>query len=198
MDVRETQEILRRAQEIESQQGVMLKSQADVEQFISAAEEAGLSRDAVLQALRERLRMPAEAFVPGSLVFAESADGRFHVASLTSLDEHTARIRYLNGGDAVCSVSQLRMFSLAPGLRIECLSPSMNMWLSTSVLRFNPDARSVTVNNWGTEETVTLEHIRLPREGVGRALEAKLWSYALAAGVIGAGVGMLVMRIILR
>ena len=147
MDQREAQEILRRAQEIESQQGVMLRSQADVEQFVSAAEEAGLSRDAVLQALRERLRMPAEAFEPGSLVFAESADGRFHVASLTSLDEHTAKIRFLN---------------------------------------------------WGTEETVTLEHIRLPREGVGKALEAKLWTYALAAGIVGTGVGMFIMRIILR
>lgn len=66
-------EVVRRAQEIQDQTQLMLEPNPDLEQYVKAAEEAGIHRDATMQALRERLSLPVEMFKPGEYVFAKSA-----------------------------------------------------------------------------------------------------------------------------
>lgn len=199
MEQWEIQDVLRRAQEIEHQQGTILDSADELDAFVEAAEESGISRDAVVQALRERLRVSAEAIEVGQLVFAPSADRRHHVATVVSNNGKTAKIRFVSGGEQICSIADLRMFSLTPGLRVEFNSPSMGVWLTAPVSRYNAEARTVTVNAWGTDETVSLEKVRLaPHRERGKLTTAHLWTTGIVATLLGTGLGVLISQLLFR
>ena len=200
MDDQELQTVLRRAQEIDSRQGLLLRTQEDVDSFVSAAEETGISREAVLQALQERMRLPMEEYEPGSFVFAKAADGKFHVATLLRSDSGSARVRFLSGAEHSCGVYDLRVFSLTPGQRVEFFSPSMSMWSSGAVNGSNMDARTITVSHWGTEETISFEKIRIRDEQptVSNLDQGKAWMIGIVSGLVGTGLGALLMTLLSR
>lgn len=189
-------DVLRRAQEIQSAQ---VLQQDELEEYIVAAEEAGISREATLQALRERLGFPTHVPAPGEYVFARSADRHFYMAKLENVSGQTAQVKFLNGGTATVSMSDLREVALSPGQRLNYMSPSMSMWVSSPVVRFNRDSLSVTFNYWGTEETVSVEKVRLLNNTpLSVADQAKLrigmvWT-ALGAGVLGFALGWFLRR----
>ena len=119
-----TADLLRRAQEIDEQTRLMLEPYPEYTELIHAAEEAGIARDATLQALRERMSLPVQAFEPGTKVFAKSADGHFYAATLEKIQGRTAHIRFVNGSEHVADMTDLRLFSLTPGQRVQFHSPS--------------------------------------------------------------------------
>lgn len=194
----EMQEVLARAHEIESQSGALLHSETDVESFVAAAEETGLSRDAVLQALRERLRLPAEAYEPGKQVFAASADGHHYVANLLSISDRTAKVEFLNGGTHTLPVHELRAFSTIPGQKVQYFSPSSGMWFTGTIVKYNEAKKTIKVSAWGSEESVSLAKVRLAREGTasGKISKIAVWAYAALSYVGGAGTVLLILKLL--
>jgi hypothetical protein len=157
-------EVLRRAQEIDDQTRQMLEPFPEYSELIHAAEEAGIARDATLQALRERLSLPVKEFEPGTRVFAKSADGHYYAATLDKVQGRTAHLRFVNGSEHVADMTDLKMFSLTPGQKLMFHSSSYGMWIGGEVVRFNRESGSVTITAWYQEETVPLEKVRLNRE----------------------------------
>lgn len=181
-------DVLRRAQEIQSSSQVL--AQDDLEEYIVAAEEAGISREATLQALRERLGFPVHVPAPGEYVFARSADGHFYMAKLEGVSDQTATVKFLNGGTTSLPVSDLREVSFTPGQRLNYLSPSMNMWVSQPVVHFNRDTLTVTFNYWGTVENVSVDKVRLLNNTpLSIADKAQLKIGMLWTGIGGALIG---------
>lgn len=177
----------------------MLEPYPEYAELIRAAEEAGIARDATLQALRERMSLPAEAFEPGTKVFARSADGHFYAATLEKVEGRTAKLRFVNGSEHMLDVTDLRMFSLTPGQKIWFHSPSYMVWVQGEVVRFNRDSGSVTLTAWYQEETVPLEKIRLAKDRIALPNRDKLqlWGIGIACAVTG-GLAGAVITLLLR
>ncbi|MDI9638592.1 tudor domain-containing protein [Kamptonema cortianum] len=157
----EMSQILRRAQEIASSEQALLDDQQEWRPIIDAAEEAGLNRDSVMAAIRERLAEQAIEHQPGEIVLAKSPDGHSYPAVFQSTKPSGVVVRYLTGGEGTVPITDIRPFSMIPGMKIDVLSNSYKMWLRAEVIRFNPDSRSITVNCWSSEEVLPLERIRI-------------------------------------
>lgn len=183
--------VLRRAHEIES------SGQGGIEDYIAAAEEAGISREATMLALKERLGQPMAPPDSGQMVFAKSADGHFYVATVSGTEGALISVRFVNGSDAKVPVADIRDFSVTPGKKLSI--HSSGMWFDGEVIRFNPESRSVTMNLWGSEETVNLEKVRLRKPN---ALELdknlNLWTNRIGWFVMGSGVGALILWLLTR
>jgi hypothetical protein len=192
-------EVIERATEIEVQTQHLAASDEELGQFLKASEEAGISRDATLQALRERLDFKPEAYKEGQLVFARSQDERFHPARIASVDADGATVRYLNGGEARVPMAGLRPFALGPGQRLEYNSPSWAMWVTGEVVRVNLEGGSVTLTTWGVEETVPLERLRSPKLGSSAGLKdmSAVVGYSIVSFLAG-GVGGAILMWLLR
>lgn len=193
-------DVLRRAQEIDSQTQLMLEPYPEYTELIRAAEEAGIARDATLQALRERMSLPAQAFEAGQKVFARSADGHFYAATLERIEGRVAHLRFVNGSEHQADMTDLRLFGLTPGQKVHYHSSSYGMWIQAEVVRFNRDSGSVTLTAWYQEETVPLEKVRVNREGNPIKLgdQAKFWLVGGIALVAGGGLGAAIMALINR
>src|SRR6185369_27535 len=111
-------ETLRRAREIAAH-GERADHEAAYEGYVRAAEEMGISREAVLQALCERLLIPAEQFAAGHTVFAPSMDGCWYLAEILSTGDLVASVRFLSGGERTVPLADLRPASLVPGRRLQ-------------------------------------------------------------------------------
>lgn len=183
----EIRAVIARAEEIE-RAGAIETSQADVEAVIQAAEAVGISRAAVERALRERHGVPGRPPVKGDLVFAKSADGKFYVAEVVSVDAEDFRVRYLRGGEHAVQISELRPCSLLPGERVVCHWPAWGPW-TCAVVSYDAANRRVTLSDgWSQTRTVPIENVWLnaPR---GAALLG--WSKVkIHAALLGAGATM--------
>ncbi len=193
-------EVLRRAQEIDDQTRQMLEPYPEYSELIHAAEEAGIARDATLQALRERLSLPVKEFEPGTRVFAKSADGHYYAATLDRVHGRTAHLRFVNGSEHVADMTDLKMFSLTPGQKVAFHSSGYGMWIVGEVVRFNRESGSVTVTAWYQEETVPLEKVRLSKERPPLEFggSAKLWAVGVACLVAGSAIGAVIMAMLQR
>lgn len=135
-----------------------LLEQPDLAALVEAAHEAGLSKDSVALALRERLAERQNWYKPGDLVFSLSADGRWYPSVFLSIEGSRIHVRYLTGGESICEPHQIRPFVMTPGQVIDAYYAKM--WCKSYVVRFNSDSRNVTVNIWGGEAVISLEHVR--------------------------------------
>lgn len=118
----ELHDVLARADEIQRATVQGTERRAELEAVIAAAEGVGLSRDAVEQALRERLNLAVPP-APETLTFATSADGKAYVAEVISISEDSARVRFLRGSEYLVTLDQLRPCALIPGERVVCHWP---------------------------------------------------------------------------
>ncbi|HZH98719.1 MAG TPA: hypothetical protein VEX38_07085 [Fimbriimonadaceae bacterium] len=192
--------MLKRADEIEQQTNLLLEPRPEIEDYIRAAQEAGLDRDATLQALRERLSVPLETVKPGAMVFAKGGDEHFYVATVQAVNGRNVEVRFVSGADHIADISDIRQFSLTPGRPIQALTNTYRFWSGMKVTRFNRDSGSVTVDYYGTTEDLPLERIRLPKEkkGVSMITAAEAWMYAALTGIAGTVVGSLVTYLLTR
>ena len=193
-------EVVRRAQEIQDQTQLMLEPNPDLEQYVKAAEEAGIHRDATMQALRERLSLPVEMFKPGEYVFAKSADGFYYIALLMAIEGRKAKVEFLTGSEHYCDASDLRLFSLTPGQKVSYFSKGSGMWWEGQLTKFSREKKSVTVTCWGDSETVALEKVRLPRDVqvLPMSDRARLWAVGIASALSGGVVGAILLRLLTR
>jgi hypothetical protein len=200
-DLQEDTEIaalIHRATQIQEGSGDLSFSKLNTDEFVRAAEEAGISREATLQALRERLQVIKETYGPGQFAFAKSGDQQHYVVKILSGEGDTAKVRFMSGGEATVHVADLRPFNLGPGTKLEYMSPSWNMWLSSNVLRFNAETQVATFNYWGNEETVPLDQIRIARESVSNDDRLSAWLFGAACTVGGGILGALITYLVMR
>lgn len=191
-------EVLRRAHEISGQTDLMLEPHPEVEEYVRAAEEAGIPREATLQALRERLSFPLEAFKVGDFVFAKSADNRYYVAKLLSLEGRQARVHFLTGSDHSCDAGDLRLFSLTPGQRLSYFSKKHSINVHGRLEKFDREAETVKVHSMGISEKLPLGQIRLPAEPSESNLKVPLWVVGVASALGGGVAGAILMRLLMR
>lgn len=193
-------EVIRRAQEIQDQTHLMLEPNPELEQYVKAAEEAGIHRDATMQALRERLALPIDLFKPGEYVFAKSADGFYYVAVLMEIEGRQAKVEFLSGTEHYCDAADIRLFSLTPGQKVGYYSKSMGMWWEGQLVDFNRAKKTATVNSWGDMETLPLEKLRLPKQvpEIPMSIRSKMWAIGVASALSGGVVGAILLRLLTR
>jgi hypothetical protein len=194
----ELREVLARAEEIERASRRGDAWNAELAAVIGAAEEVGLSRQAVERALAERLNLPAAPPAAGSLAWARSADGKFYVAEVVAASADDAQVRFLRGGEQRLPVADLRPCAFLPGERVTCQWPSWGPWTCT-VVSYDAGQRRVKLSDgWGSTRAFAVSDVWLaparadiPR----RSLTVMLLGAGAAVGaVIGAIVTALVMK----
>jgi hypothetical protein len=166
MDESAIREVLARAQAIQAK-GVRLSADKPIEEqpavmeLVDAAEEAGIERTAVLQALHEREPVLPERVSVGSLVFAPSSDGEFYVAHVLAIKEGQAEVKFGNGSRARVYGEALRPFSLLPGESVMCDTHSG--WRKSTVEKYDPKDEFVRAKGmWGNGD-FRLDQIKMYR-----------------------------------
>ncbi|MBX3114530.1 MAG: hypothetical protein KF836_08185 [Fimbriimonadaceae bacterium] len=155
----QVREILARAEQIHL--GATNEQESDTKALIKAAEEAGLPREAVEQALRERLDTQTPNLTPGEFVFAPSTDGKLYVAEVKSSGSNTTTVQFLIGSELSVPSSQIQPAVFLPGSKVKANWPHWGWWTCT-VLSFDKPNRLVRLSDgWGTEKTFPLTEIRL-------------------------------------
>jgi len=180
--------VVQRAHEIHSLQGRLEESRSGLDDYVKVAEELGVPKEAMLQALNERFAFLNREVESGQLVFARSSDGRCYAAKVVSSTEDSVSVRFLNGGEARVGRHELLEASFMPGSLYEYHSPSYMTYLRSQVVRFDVDSLTVTFNYWGTEETVPLSKVRTSRPRSGPGLPPWVYTVAIALGSGVAGV----------
>ena len=108
----EVSQTLQRAEEIAAAGTSVPGLEQTYANYIKAAEEIGIPREAVILALRERLDIQMDSVEIGARVFAPSADGFCYAATVTGVDGQSATVQFVTGGTATTSISSLKTFSL--------------------------------------------------------------------------------------
>jgi hypothetical protein len=198
----ELRDVLARAEEIQSSSRRGPEMSIELESVISAAEEVGLTRSAVERALRERLDLPAVPPAAGSLVFAQSADGKLYAAEVLSVAPEQVRVRFLRGSEHEVPPDQVRPATLIPGERVTCNWPMWGAWTGT-VVGYDSAKRRVKLNDgWGYTRTFPLAEVWLthPRkaEGPGGSRNRVYLTLMGTGAAIGALLGSLVTFLLLR
>lgn len=196
-------EVLARAGEIQLHSDPGESEATQMEAIVAAAEEAGLSREAVLQAMRERLHVGTEGPAVGSRVFATSADGKFYVADVLELGERSVRVRFLKGGELDVPLGSTQPASFLPGQRIVCPWPDWGWWTCT-VVSYDADHGTVRAHDgWGTTESFPISEVRMDPPRSRREHRPiprlKFFLFSLAAGAaLGGTLGGLITWLVLR
>lgn len=195
-------EVIIRAGEIERRMQAGMDESSDLENVLAAAQEAGLSRDAVLQAIHEHLDLVGAPPKLGDLVFAKSTDGKFYASEIVDLSRTSPRVRFLNGSEASINADDIRPLVMSPGTKVICKWPSWGDWTCT-VIRYDASAASVRVSDgWGSEKTFPLAEVQLetkqfepkkPGQAKQVALQAAL-ALAAGAGIAGSVLTWLLLR----
>ena len=153
--------MLARAGEIQLHSEPGESQAAEIEAIVAAAEEAGLSREAVLQAMRERLHTVVQAPAVGTRVFATSADGKLYVADVTTATEQSVRVRFLKGGELDVPLGAIQPCSFLPGQRVVCPWLDWGWWTCT-VVSYDAEQGVIKASDgWGTTETFPITEVRL-------------------------------------
>lgn len=194
----EVQPVLRRAIEIaDSTPAEEVREGVSLESLYAAAEEAGVPRGAVELALRERLHVTPEQLQPGQRLFAPSADGHCYPATLVSVSETSATVRFENGGEHICRVWDLQQFSLVPGRKLEYNDKTWGWW-GCEVVEYNEKKGLVTVYEGWSRKKVDLTKIRIPRVKTKqeRRISSIVARTAFIAGSLGLGAGWLLHTLV--
>lgn len=198
----EIREILRRAEEIHVGGSQEQESEADSKALIKAAEEAGLPREAVEQALQERLQQTAAPNTPGEFIYAPSTDGKLYVAEVISSQNGTITAKFLNGSETTFPASEAQPAHFLPGAKVQANWPNFGWWTCT-VLGFDKPNRLIRLTDgWGTEKSFPLADIRyVPKKEHTTTLNKKLldfWEANKMYIIIAAGIVFLLSRIFIR
>jgi len=200
MDKESLRVLLQRAEEIQSQQEFKLAESPSDQEVLDAAEEAGLDRAAVEQALRERMSLQSRALQAGDMVFAPTPDGFHRVATVLATDDHGVDIRYVSGADHRVSRFGIRPFALLPGERIQAPWPNWGWWTCT-VVSYDRELRTVRLSDgWGNEERFSIADLRgdfRPRTPAMARWEGLKYKIAigLGGGAVGIAIGLLLGRL---
>ncbi len=192
--------VLARAEEIQRTSRRGPAWNAEIAAVIAAAEEVGLSREAVERALAERLDLPPAPPEVGSLAWARSADGKFYAAEVLAAADDGAKVRFLRGSEHRVTLDELRPCALIPGARLACLWPMWGPWTCTLVA-YDAAARRVKLNDgWGYTRSFPLAEVWLaPARAETRTMPRRVYAILLGAGMAaGALIGAILTALLLR
>ena len=191
--------VVQRAHEIHSLEDRLDTSEAQFEQYVKVAEEMGVPRDAMMQALNERFAFLDETLNEGDFVFAKSGDGHYYVARIDKVVESGAHVQFLNGSEAAVGMPDLRKASFTPGSSLEFLSKEFGMYVKGKCVQYNSAARTVTLSSWGEEYTVPLSKLRIRKEKSPSNRDARSLALMIAlSAVAGGGIGAAIMYFVTR
>jgi hypothetical protein len=114
----ELQETLARARQL-SRLSYGEDSDTAMEPYLRAGEEVGIPREALKQALSERLALSTPEFSVGDTVFAPSVDGFWYSAQVLTLDGARSTVRFFKGSEHSCATADLRALALIPGRMLQ-------------------------------------------------------------------------------
>lgn len=180
----ELREVLARAEEIQRGSRSVDTMQAEMEVVIGAGEAVGLARPAVERALRERFDLAGSLPVPGTLAFAQSADGKYYVAEVVAATTDSVRVRFLRGSEHTVTPDQVRPCAFLPGEKVVANWPWWGPWTCT-VISYDAARHKVKLSDgWGYTKTFPIAEVWQS----GR----KAWSGRLriAASWLSVGVGL--------
>jgi hypothetical protein len=190
----ELRDVLARAEELERTTRHGEAWNAEIAAVIEAAEEVGLSRQAVERALAERLNLPAAPPAAGALTWARSADGKFYVAEVMSTAETGIRVRFLGGGEQLLPPDALRPCTFIPGERVVCQWPMWGQW-SCTVISYDAAKQRVRLSDgWGSTRTFPVSEVWLPpAKSHPLSVRRRMAVMLLGAGVLtGAVIGAII------
>lgn len=193
--------ILSRAQEM-AEMDEAVAADPRLRSYIDAAEEAGIPRQATIQALRERLVEGKEefnyTFQAGDFVLATTGDGFYNIARFDTITRAGAKVKFIGGATCEVGLQDLKSFNLVPGTKV--MAQYSGMWCNGELVSFNPDTNGVRINIWGTNIDTTLDQIRVKdaRKEVPVTDQVKYWLYGTAAFLGGSVVGGAIIAAILR
>ncbi len=189
----ETKGVLSRAEDIHLHS--ITGSDSDV--VIRAAEEAGLPREAIEQALREQFDRFSEPLKVGDLVFARSSDERHYVAEVTGQTESGFKVRFLKGGEGIVALQHLRPCAFLPGEELVVNWPGWGWW-KVSVVSYDAAARVVRASDGWYEKQFSIADVRVdPPKKPREVRRATMMVYvALLAG--GSAIGALITWLMMR
>lgn len=196
----ELRDLLARAEEIERASRHGEAWNAELAAVIGAAEEVGISRQAVERALTERLDLPAPPPVVGSLTWARSADDKFYVAEVLSVSEEGARVRFLRGSEHRLTLDDLRPFAFIPGGRVACSWPMWGPWTCTVVAYDSVKRRVKLSDGWGYTRTFPVSEVWLdPATAEPKAARRRVYATLLGAGAAGGAlIGAIITALLMR
>ena len=169
------------------------------EQYVKVAEEMGVPRDAMRQALNERFAFLEETLNEGDFVFAKSGDENYYVARIDKVVESGAHVKFLNGSEAVVGLHDLRKASFTPGSSFEFHSKEIAMYIKGRCVQYNSEDQTVTVSGWGEEHTVPLSKLRIRKEKSPSKSDARFLALMIAlSAVAGGGIGAAIMYLVSR
>lgn len=190
-------DVLARAEEIRLQRGIT-PSQRDIEEVLSVAEEAGLDRESVLQAVRERLSVLGEPPKNGDRIFAKSSDGNYYVATVQDAKDGVLKVRFAQGGDHTVNAMDVRPCSFLPGQKVVCPWPSWGWW-TCRVLSFDASRDELRVTDgWGSEEVFPVSNVRMAQESINPRVPGKLTAWLFTGLVAGGAIGSALTWLFLR
>ena len=194
----ELRDVLTRAEEIQRSSRSIDTMQSEIQAVIGAGEAVGLERTAIERAIRERFDVAVSAPKPGSLVFAQSADGKYYVAEVVSVSSNDVRVRYVRGSEHTVTPDELRPAAFLPGEKVVANWPWWGPWTCT-VISYDAARQKVKLTDgWGYTKTFPISEVwqsgRKPWSG--RMRIAVTW---LGVGVgLGAAVGATLTALLLR
>lgn len=196
----ELRDVLARAEEIERATRRGAAWNAELAAVIGAAEEVGLSRQAVERALAEAGNLPAAPPVVGSLTWARSADGKFYAAEVLSISEEGARVRFLRGSEHRLSLDELRPCAFIPGERVACHWPMWGPWTCTVVGYDAAKQRVKLGDGWGDTRSFPASEVWLaPAKAHPGGARWRVYATLLGAGAAaGALIGSIVTALLMR
>lgn len=198
MTQEEIEKVLARAQEIQNSPD----GASDHDELVKSAEEAGISRNAMLQALRERVGFADVPLCPGDYVFAISADGDKHVAEFVEQKDNVVTVKFVNGTVAKLLPTAIQPLRMLPGERVDC-EWSKGRWEKCTIEEYKPEDKWVYVVGPGNDKRYfNLEEIRLLSDERKLAVHPpNPWLARLpyiAWGLGGAVIGALLMWLLNR
>jgi hypothetical protein len=155
----ELRDVLTRAEEIQRSSRSVDTMQSEIEAVIGAGEAVGLERVAIERALRERFDVAVAPPTPGSLVFAQSADGKYYVAAVVSASQDSARVRFLRGSEHTVTLDQVRPCAFLPGEKVVANWPWWGPW-TCAVISYDAAKEKVKLTDgWGYTKSFPISEV---------------------------------------
>jgi hypothetical protein len=197
----ELRDVLTRAEEIQRGSRSVDTMQSEMEAVIGAGEAVGLNRTAIERALRERFDIATAPPVAGSLVFAESADGKYYVAEVITAGSDAVRVRYLRGSEHVVTLDQVRPCAFLPGEKVVVNWPWWGPWTCT-VISYDAAREKVKLTDgWGYTKSFPISEVWQSgrKAWSGRFRVAATWmSVGLGLGAALGALGIMFLERLVR
>jgi hypothetical protein len=195
----QVREALSRAEELHLRAALEEGDNPAFESVLGAAEEMGIPRDAMLQALQEKLGKPMETPSVGQLVFARSADNNYYVAEVVEAQKGKVRVRFLSGGEDTLSEDALRPCKFVPGMKVTVQWPIWG-WYKSDLVSYDEKKKKLLVSDGWQEKKFNISEVRLDAEKEkGHNARAKLyWTLITVGMALGGPIGALITWLLMR